>query len=239
MLTAIAWVGSARLAASIGSGDAPLRITQPFAATFPPVLLAEGITSGQVRAVIHIDAEGKLADFLVVAYTHRELATELAGNLREWQFEPARDRGEAAGTRTEIVFNFEAKGAVLSLTAVNSANALNRWIPAEVVSLVCHLGELDQPLVAIQTVRPVHPGPRLQPARPTGSAVIDFYVDAEGRPRMPVVARATHEAFGARAVDALARWRFSSPSRGGKPVAVRVRQTFLFTDRSEEIPGTG
>ncbi|MBM3856010.1 MAG: TonB family protein, partial [Verrucomicrobia bacterium] len=156
----------------------------------------------------------------------------------DWQFKPAREGGEPIGARTEVVFNFEARGSVLSLTAGNISAALTRWVAPDVVNLVCRPIDLDQPLAAVHTVRPPHPGPALRPAQPTGSAVIDFYVDAEGRPRMPVLAGATHAAFGAAALDALAQWRFSPPTRAGQPAVVRVRQTFLFSDRKEPARGT-
>jgi TonB family protein len=237
-LAAIALVATAPSPAATDFRDTPLKITQPFDTTFPAALLADGITSGHVRAVLHVDAEGRLADCLAIAYTHHQLARELLAGLRDWQFEPAREGGESIGTRSEVVFNFEARGSVLTLTAGNIPAALTRWVAPDVVNLVCRPIDLDQPLTAVRTVRPAHPGPALRPPQPTGSAVIDFYVDAEGRPRMPVVAGASHAAFGAAALDALAQWLFSPPTRAGQPAVVRVRQTFLFSDRPEPARGT-
>ena len=65
-----------------------------------------------------------------------------------------------------------------------------------------------------------------------GKAVVDFIGDPQGAPRMPVVVSSTHELFGEAAVDALSRWRFQPPTRGGRPVAVRVTQEFVFPERS-------
>ena len=42
----------------------------------------------------------------------------------------------------------------------------------------------------------------------------------------------THGAALAAALGALSQWRFSTPTRAGKPVAVRVRQPFIFPARS-------
>lgn len=211
------------------SGDTPLSIFQPFAASFPEVLLAEGITSGHVRAVIVVEADGRLTDSLILAYTQPELVRELVVCLGEWEFEPARERGEPVGTRAEIVFTFESRGTVLTLTPTNTPNSVYRWAPEKTISLLCPPGDLDRPIAAVRTTPPVHPGPHLRPAHPEGTAVVDFYVDTEGHPRMPVVVSATHRAFGAAAVDALVRWGFEPPRRDGQPAVVRLRQKFVFS----------
>jgi TonB family protein len=217
----------------------PLKIIQPYATEFPPVLLERGITSGQVRAVLAVDADDRLSDCLIVACTHPELATDLLGALRTWSFEAPRQRGEAVGVRFEAVFNYEARGIVLTITGGEAAhNAITRWIEAEPVSLVCLPRDLDQPLTALRTVSPGHPGASLRPALATGQAVIDFYVDGEGHTRMPVVVNASHEAFAAAALAALEQWRFTPPTREGKPTLVRVRQTFNFSPRATESHGT-
>jgi TonB family protein len=109
---------------------------------------------------------------------------------------------------------------------------MNRWIERDLISLTCKADELDRPLATVQVVAPVHPGPSLQPAIPTGKVTLDFFFDAEGRPRMPVVVSATHDAFAFAAVDALEKWRFTPPTHDGKPVAVRVKQEFVFATRT-------
>lgn len=226
--------GSARAAAPEST---PLKLIQNFDVTFPPRLLAEGVTSGQVRAVLHVGPDGRLLDSLILAYSHEPLADELAACLREWTFAPARSRGEPVATRSEIHFEFSATGAVLSLTAVEAVTALNRWIPNPLVTLLCPASQLDRPLAARETVTPVHPGARFRNVPAAGEAVIDFYVDSAGQPRMPAIARATHDYFGAAALDALAQWRFLPPTRLGQPVCVRVRQLFQFNAPLPAPPG--
>jgi TonB family protein len=83
----------------------------------------------------------------------------------------------------------------------------------------------------VQTVPPRHPGAPVAPDS-GGKAVVDFLVDEQGTPRMPVVLSSTHELFGEAAVDAISRWRFQPPTCGGRPVVVRVSQEFVFPGRS-------
>jgi hypothetical protein len=45
---------------------------------------------------------------------------------------------------------------------------------------------------------------------------------------MPVVLEATRDGFAVEAVDALSQWRFVPPTKDGRPVAVQVRQQFIF-----------
>jgi len=49
---------------------------------------------------------------------------------------------------------------------------------------------------------------------------------------MPVVVESPHEVFSQAAVGALSQWRFTAPTRAGKPVTVRVRQEFIFPGSS-------
>jgi len=61
-----------------------------------------------------------------------------------------------------------------------------------------------------------------------GSAVIDFYIDSEGHPRMPVAQKASHVEFAVAAADALMQWRFEPPTHRGRPITVRMVQEFVF-----------
>ena len=232
---ALALAGAARLSGAFAPdlwGDRSLRIVQTNQANFPAMLAAEGISEGEVRTVINVDAGGKLIDYLVTAYTRRELADELIANVRDWSYEPARHRGEPVGSRVEVVFAFQARGMVLSLTPLDTAAvATNRLIRPALTSLLCRPSELDEPVRALRVVEPQHPGRHVSPPPTPPTVLIDFYIDMEGRPRMPVVLRAAHELYAIAAIDALMRWQFNPPSRQGRPMIVRATQLFSFSER--------
>lgn len=229
VVAAVAGLPLALATASAVWTERSLKIIQATESNFPPTLMAQGVTEGEVRAVLHVGPEGKLQDCLITSYTHPELATELLANVREWRYEPAYQRGEPAHTRVEAVFGFVAKGSVLSISAIDQATTSTlRLLGARPTVLVCKLHELDEPPHRVHVVQPLHPGRSLNPAQPRGSAVVDFYIDAEGRPRMPMVTRASHAAFALAAIAALEQWRFAPPTRAGQPIAVRVSQEFRF-----------
>jgi hypothetical protein len=233
---AFALIGVTPWTAVFGSdlwNDRALRIVQTSHANFPAALAAEGISEGEVRAVLHVDAGGKLVDYLVTAYTRRELADELVANLRDWSYEPARHRGEPVSSRIEAAFAFQARGMVLSLSSHDTAAVTaNRLLRPVLTSLVCRASELDEPVRALHVVEPQHPGKHVSSPPPQPTVTIDFYIDMEGRPRMPVVLRAPHELYAGAAADALMQWRFTPPLRQGRPMMVRATQQFSFSERS-------
>jgi outer membrane biosynthesis protein TonB len=209
--------------------ERPLRIIQPNEAAFPSDLLAAGVSEGEVHAVLSVDARGQLLDCLITAYTHRELARDLLQAVRYWEYEPAIEKGVPVGQRLEVMFTWRSSGGILSqLPSMMVAASLNRKFKAPLISLVCKPNELDRKPVLRESVTPLHPGKALSPPQLTGRATIDFYIDAGGRPRMPVAVRATDEAFAITAAEALLLWRFEPITSQGRPVAVRMVQEFIF-----------
>lgn len=225
-------VSSAALASLLGAQTTPLRIEQTVEAQFPHALSLSPITEGEARVIINVDADGKLADWLVTGYTDKAFADEAVTVLKAWRYTPAMDRGQPIGVRMELKFQFEAKGRVISLMAIETPEVLHKMmgLGQAFVTTVSNLSDLDRPLAAVNPESPRYPAGVAATA--SRSVLVDFYVDEKGQPRMPVVINSSHENFSLAAVDALSRWRFTAPTRDGKPVAVRVRQEFIFPTRS-------
>ncbi len=209
--------------------EQPLRIIQTTEAKFPTEATARGIRTGEVHAVLLVDAEGRLNDCLVTAFTQPEFAVELLNAVRNWEYEPAQQNGQPASQRIQIIFQFDQRGALVSmLPAMAIAARMNSLVGEKLQPLVCLASELDRVPAALEKVSPKHPGKTPGAGMRNGSAQIDFYIDAEGRPRMPVVMKATHAAYAVAAAEALMQWRFEPPTRQGRPVNVRMVQEFLF-----------
>lgn len=223
----------AALTAALTGQTTPLRIEQTVEALFPHALTLTHLTAGEARVVVNIDADGKLTDWLVTGYTHKAFADEAVSVLRQWRYVAPTERGESFGVRTELRFEFEATGRVVSLMAIDTPEVLLKQMGIEphLVTRVCNLQDLDRPLAPVNPVTPAYP-PATGAATAARSVLVDFYVDETGQPRMPVVVSSTHEVLAQAAVGALNRWRFTPPTRAGKPVAVRVRQEFIFPANS-------
>ena len=224
-LFAVLVIGSAVSSAK----NTPVRIEQTVEGQFPVSLTFTTITSGEVRVMINIDSDGKLADLMVTGYSHPAFAEEAVSLLKHWRYSPAAVDGHPVGVRLELKIDFVATGRVISLTALESANSLTqRMRPNTLSKMVCTPGELDHPIEVLQAVNPPHPGKSEHAPQPAGATLLDFYVDEQGQIRMPVVMETTNESYAQAAVSALNQWRFSAPTRQGKPVAVRVQQKFVF-----------
>jgi protein TonB len=223
----------AAFAAALSAQTSPLRIEQTVEARFPHALSLTHLTSGEARVVVNIDADGKLVDWLVTGYTDKAFADEAVSVLKEWRYVAPTEGGQPIGVRTELRFEFEATGRVVSLTAIETPEVLLKQMGIEphLVTRVCNLQELDRPIAPVNPVTPVYPR---APGAATSarSVLVDFYVDETGQPRMPVVVSSAHEVLAQAAVGALNRWRFNAPTRAGKPVSVRVRQEFIFPANS-------
>ena len=212
-----------------GESDQSFKIIQTTAPQFPLSLRARQLNSGEVRVTISVDPTGRLEDCMATSYSHPELARAALDALREWRYVPARQHGQPIGVRTEVVFAFENTGIVCSLT---SGEALDRYLDLltkpGVIKELYRPNELDVLPALVQTVAPRHPAP----AAAGHEVVLDFLIDGNGQPRMPVVIASDDLACASAAVDALSQWRFSPAMKAGKPVAVRALQKFTFARRS-------
>ncbi|HYC69648.1 MAG TPA: TonB family protein [Opitutaceae bacterium] len=229
VLAALALLGARR-----PDGYEPPKVHQTVEARFPAALLDHPrIHDGEATVMILVDASGLIADSLVTRYTHPLFGKEALETAHRWRFEPARLRGEPVGVRMQLNFSFERGRRVVNVADPEAFEAhLRNRVEGPYqgdVRRVRLARELDEPLVVVDQVHPMPPGP-LGARRASGHAVVEFYVDEQGRPRLPVVVAADDDAFGRSALEAIAQWRFSVPRAGGWPVMVLARQRFDFTE---------
>jgi TonB family protein len=204
-----------------------LTIVQTCQPVFPYGLTQKGVTRGEAQVSISTDANGKLDEWLIVAYSHPELALEAMDCVKQWKFIPARLRGDPVGTTIEINFDFEAKGVVVSTTRIDDVAIATIFASNRNVYEPCSLRDLDRiptPLVAIAPKYPVE----LAKKGVKGRVTVDFYIDETGVARMPSVSSHDNSELTALSIDALRQWKFEPPTRNGKPVLVRASQVFNF-----------
>ena len=208
------------------------RILQTVEAQFPDTVDTHKVSTGAAELLITIDAEGHLGDWLVASYTEKPFADEAVWALKQWRYQPARIDGQPVGSRIRVAFSFTAKGKVVLTEATGLLdNFISNIVGLPTTRLVCPPRELDRPIAALQAPAPIDPAV-LTPSGAGGRVLVDFYVDAEGRPRMPVIVSSTEDVYAKAAVNALAQWRFQPPTRTGHPVSVRVQEEFVFQGRS-------
>ena len=192
------------------------------------------MTEGEARAVINTDATGKLADWLVVGYTHPEFAEAAVVAIKQWKFEPARLQGEPVGTTVELIFNYEAKGVVVSTSTAGEIleRRLIRMMAARYTYQPCSPRELDRIPTPIVTIAPQYSGAWAEKGV-KGKVTVEFFIDETGAVRMPAAsAKDNVRMLTTLAIDALSQWRFVLPTSKGRGVLVKASQEFDFRNGS-------
>jgi TonB family protein len=204
-----------------------LKIIQTVEPIFPHQLTQKAVTQGEAHVVINNDADGKLTEWLVVGYSRPEFADAVVTALKQWKFEPARLRGSPVGTTVEIFFYFEAKGVVVSMTAIDQLEGYLNFAERRFAYRPCSLRELDRIPTPLVTVKPPY-SDELAKKGVRGKVTVDFYITEAGTVRMPSVSPYDDSQLTALAVDALRQWKFEPPTRNGNPVLVKATQVFNF-----------
>lgn len=210
-----------------------LNIIQTEAATFPLTLANTTVLSGDVKVAVDIDQMGQLTDYLVTSYSRKEFADSAVAALKKWRFEPPLFRGEPWATVQEIRFDYSRSGVVVSLTAIEALNArLDELMERRLAYRTFKLRELDRIPTPIKVVSPA--ASALGPTAARRSVTVEFYIDQEGRVRLPSVNRAEAATVDAtNAIAAVRQWRFEPPLRNGRPVLVIAQQQFNFVPKPE------
>jgi TonB family protein len=217
---------------ALGAADiTPPRIIQTEEVKFPPALEYSALTDGEVELALRIDSTGKLTDALAIAFTHEAYGRQALDAVRRWRYEPARLNGEPIDIRVNLHIQFATKMRVVTFTPVDTPASLMRNAGfVEGINLVCPVKDLDRPIKVLHPATPIHPGRTAN--LPHGRTVVDFYIDEQGRARVPLITESTHPAFSFAVVKALEDWRFAAPKRKGRPAIVRMQQEFVFENGS-------
>ncbi|HXC01266.1 MAG TPA: energy transducer TonB [Opitutaceae bacterium] len=199
------------------------QIVQTVAPIFPPQMTSAGINSGRVKFVIKVDKTGKLEDMLVTEYTQREFADEATKVVSQWTFAPAWVGTEPVGWVRELNLYFRSDGMMVTFDSGDAPSHMKMADhPDEILQYhACSLRDLDRIPTPLHVVAPTA---ALQPD--AGDVTVDFYIDEEGRVRIPVARETSDAAFANAAVDAVSQWQFDPPTSKGKPVLVHAVQTF-------------
>lgn len=101
-------------------------------------------------------------------------------------------------------------------------------LTAQVRDMVFELVDLDEKPRPLTPLRPIYP-PQARMRKLEGLVVVEFIVSPDGSVRnAEVVSSRPGDVFNKAALQAVRRWRFSPGTKGGKPVAARVRQKVEF-----------
>lgn len=222
----VALTGSAEDNAGIG-------INQTTVLVFPYEMLLRGLSTGEARVVISVDAAGRLTDSLVIGYTDPVFAEAASAALKKWSYEPAHVHGQARASRADVLFTYRNDIGVMvqSYSEQGMEKRLNPTLQEHYVFRTWQLRDLDRIPTPLQVVPPVIS--KGSPSHGTKRTVtVEFYIDETGKVRMPTVEREEpDDAYAAAAVAAVEQWQFEPPLHKGRPVLVLARQDFAYVPK--------
>jgi TonB family protein len=221
-------VAASPLEPSPSDADVGISIEQVGVLVFPPSMLYSGVSSGEVHTAISVDQEGKLVDYLLISYTEKAFADAAVAAIKRWKYQAARVHGRAQSSRADVIFSFRDQGVVVqSLPGAAERRVIEEMLNGRFIYRACQLRDLDRIPTPVHVVPPVFSGDSRK-----RTVTVGFYIDEEGKVRLPSVSRDDADDFlAAAAVEAVEKWRFEPPLRKGFPVLVYAEQEFNFTPK--------
>lgn len=240
ILLAIIAAGPAHPERSSG-GTTGIEISMTKKPAFPRQLVSRGINAGLATIALSVDEYGILNDWLVVEATDRSLEGAIEAVIGSWEFRPATADGRPTAARQLFPVYFDASPAAAKnhpekgdLFHVNYADPTQRAPSASKRSrplLYASIKELDSLPRLLHYVNP-SVAPEEYKASLGTSLGFDFYLDRDGRVRMPTLKTMRGEANEAAiyaAQTALEQWRFEPVTKEGRPVMTKLGQTITFS----------
>jgi TonB family protein len=199
--------------------DQAPRPTLTAAPVYPFELLQQKV-KGSATVTFNIDPQGNPRKITVLEATRPEFGAATIAMMATWKFEPAKKDGKPtwAFLRKKQTFNRTDRDSPVD----NSTERLLRVLAKNPEDVLGDLKDLDAKPTARFQPEPIVPEIMLtEPAN--AQADIEFIIDRTGRAQLPRVVSTSRADFGWAAATAVARWRFTPPTKNGKPVDVRVR----------------
>ncbi|HYC70667.1 MAG TPA: TonB family protein [Opitutaceae bacterium] len=218
----------ADLPAEAAPREEVLRVTKMVKPFFPRRALVEGARDGEAHVLFEVDGLGQIGDLMLLAYTRADFADAAVEAVRQWRFRPYLVDGKPVTTIMRVAFLYRA-GEIVAVDTMSVPGPLPapRIAGSSFIHEPCPATELDRP------VRPLRSDPPLYPAEFSdrglvGRVRVEFYIDAAGEVRFPLVVSRTHPLLASVVTAAVKEWRFDPPRRRGRPVLVFATQEFQF-----------
>jgi len=204
-----------------------LKLTRFVEPVFPPSLRLDGVAEGSVTLAVGRDLAGAPVDILVLSATHPRLATAAIEAVRQWRF-AATETPDSAPRLIQL--GFKLQGLVFfplgkDLEAESAGHLTGT--STQVLRNVPRLQALRQQPKALAQPMPHYPAALADRAL-TGTAAVSFFVDEEGRVRLPELVEASAPEFGQAVMAAVAQWRYEPPRSNGRTVVARDHWEFKF-----------
>jgi hypothetical protein len=200
---------------------------------FPGHALFEGVATGRATVGVMLDQAGRPLDFLLIRYTRDYFGQALLAEAKHRGYTPKRLHGTAVPGPFTFSYHFEPPDGLTSISSFEAAERRAEEVGggARYIYEPHREEELDGGRLEPTRVRiPVLPAGSIPPDKRPVKALVSFYVDEQGRVRLPNVESALAPELVAPALGALQQWAFKAPQMKTKPVLVRAMRAVTFRE---------
>ncbi len=199
----------------------------------------EGITEGNAAVGVMLDRQGQPTDFLVLRYTKSYFGEALLKGAHLQKYAAKRVRGVAVPGPFNFTYMFAPPTRVVYMSSFDASNQRREQVTGGLkFAYEPHReaeldgGRLEPTRLAI----PVVPAGFDASKEKSPKVLVSFYVDEEGRLRLPSVDSSASPALIENAVTALQQWRFKPPMIKGKGVLVYTMRVVKFRTSQPAAP---
>lgn len=195
---------------------------------FPDMARYDGLAEGHVTLAFRRTPSGEPQDILVLESSHPRMASAAVAAMRAWRFQPTREPADLEVRTVRI--SFRLRGVVVfpygkDVMQVTESGGHGLVAPKPVK--VPRMQSMTQRPKALNQPMPDYPS-ALVAKRLEGRAAVRFFVDEDGKVRLPEIIETTAPEFGAAALAAVAQWRYEPPKAGTRRIVAEDHWQFLF-----------
>lgn len=168
-----------------------------------------------------IDHEGKVDDWVPIRTNDMGLVRAVDQVIDDWEFRPTLRDGDPVWTYGEISLRFEQTGGIVDLSISDSVLSFYNLMRDD-IQIVVPFSELDRIPKPVKMEMPgVHRS--LIEIGTTQSIRIEFFIDQEGKVRLPIIRELEGRVEVAGIVlENVMKWEFEPPMKYGKEVITRA-----------------
>jgi outer membrane biosynthesis protein TonB len=211
---------------ALGPHEPELQIDYPGAAT------AKSITKGNAMVDVLVGADGKFIDALDVGYSNKAFGNALRDKASTLDYSPAKFRGVPIPARLVLTYQFESHGGV-SKNAMDEA--VQKFNSDSGVTMAVSEDKLDAPLEYTDLALPRLPKGYKTKGDEKVRVFVTFFVDEDGKVRVPNVESAASPELVAGAIKAIQLWTFKPGLVKGKPVVAYAGRAVPFLPRDLQV----
>jgi len=202
---------------------------------FPGEAVHEGVATGRATVGVFLDAAGQPKDFLLIRCTKDYFGAALLEEAKRRTYVAKQVKGAAIPSAFTFTYAFEPPPGMNAISNFEAASRRSEDIQggAGYAYRARNETEVDGgQLVQTRVAIPVLPRALVpQDGKPV-RALVSFYVDEQGRVRLPNVESYLPPQFVTAAIAALQQWGFKPPLSKGKPVLVHTMRALTFREEA-------